>query len=59
MGFAFTPTLYSEVANIIQLQSQDNAFLFSGINTGSLISVDLSIDEIIALMGTGYIQTAS
>ena len=54
MGFDLTPTLYSTIADLISLQSQDNAFLFSGISTGSLVSVDLSIDDIVALMGTGY-----
>ncbi|NRH21104.1 hypothetical protein HOO68_03605 [Candidatus Gracilibacteria bacterium] len=57
IGFDFTPTLYSEIANIIGLQSQDNKMLFEGINTGSLVSVDLSIDEIISLMGTGIVTS--
>lgn len=57
IGFDFTPTLYSEIANLIGLQSQDNKMLFEGINTGSLVSVDLSIDEIISLMGTGTIAS--
>jgi hypothetical protein len=48
-----TPTLYSTVADLIGLQSQDNQFLFAGISTGSLLSVDLSIDDIVSLMGTG------
>lgn len=57
IGFDFTPTLYSEIANIIGLQSQDNKMLFDGISTGSLVSVDLSIDDIISLMGTGNIAS--
>ncbi len=50
MGFNFTPTLYKEVANLIGLKNQDNTFLFDGINTGSLVSVDLSIDDIVKAM---------
>lgn len=50
MGFDFTPTLYSKIASVINLQSQDNKMLYSGILTGSLESIDLSIDEIVALM---------
>ena len=53
MGFDLTPTLYSTIADLISLQSQDNAFLFSGISTGSLVSVDLSIDDIVSHLGTG------
>ena len=33
--------------------SQDNRSLFAGISTGSLVSVDLSVDDIMTLMGTG------
>lgn len=52
VGFNFTPTLYSEVAQFIWLQSQDNKILFEWISTGSLVNVDLSIDDIISFMGT-------
>ena len=57
MGFDFTPTLYSKIASVINLQSQDNKMLYSGILTGSLESIDLSIDEIVALMWTGWITS--
>lgn len=50
MGFEFTPTLYSEIAKLILLKSQDNKFLFDQINTGSLVSVDLSVDDIVTFM---------
>ena len=53
MGFEFTPTLYGQVANLISLQSQDNKNLFDQVNTGSLVSVDLSIDDIVTFMWTG------
>lgn len=50
--FNFTPTLYSEIAEFIWLQSQDNNMLFEWIATGSLVNIDLSIDEIVTFMGT-------
>lgn len=50
MGFEFTPTLYKEVANLILLQNQDNKALFDQVNTGSLVSVDLSVDDIVTFM---------
>lgn len=57
--FSFTPTLYSTLADLIWLQSQDNQSLFAGISTGSLVSVDLSIDEIVSYLGTGSQNLAS
>ncbi len=53
IGFDFTPTLYTTIADLIWLQSQDNQFLFAGIWSGSLVSVDLSIDDIVRIMGSG------
>jgi len=47
IGFQMTPTLYSSIASMIDLESQDNQSLFAGISTGSLVSVDLSIDDIV------------
>jgi hypothetical protein len=52
MGFDFTPTLYSNIADLIGLASQDNQVLFAGIATGSLVSADLSIDDIVKLIDT-------
>ncbi len=52
LGFDLTPSLYSDIASLIDLMSQDNKFLFANVSTGSLISVDLSIDDIMNLMGT-------
>jgi hypothetical protein len=46
LGFSLTHDLYSEIASLIGLQSQDNRILYAGISTGSLRSVDLSIDDI-------------
>jgi hypothetical protein len=48
-----TRDLYSELASLIGLQAQDHDRLYAGISTGSLRSVDLSIDEIVAPLGTG------
>lgn len=59
MGFDLTPTLYSTLADLVGLQSQDNQALFAGISSGSLVSVDLSIDDIVALMGTGSQEAVS
>jgi hypothetical protein len=59
MGFDFTPTLYTTIADLIGLSSQDNKTLFAGISTGSLVSVDLSINDIVGLMGTGTVATGS
>lgn len=50
--FNFTPTLYSEIADFIWLQSQDNMMLFEWVATGSLVNIDLSIDEIVTFMGS-------
>ena len=52
MGFNFTPTLYSKMADMVGLDAQDKS-LYDRISTGSIISVDLSLDEIVALTGTG------
>lgn len=41
------------MADLIGLSSQDNKELYLGISTGSLINIDLSIDDIVKLMGTG------
>jgi hypothetical protein len=57
MGFDFTPTLYAGIADLIGLHSQDNKDLYAGIATGSLVSIDLSIDDLVRLMGTGTTTT--
>ena len=57
IGFDFTPTLYASIADLIGLKSQDNKELYSWVATGSLVSVDLSLDEIMAIMGTGSVIT--
>jgi hypothetical protein len=61
MGFDMTPTLYGEMARLMNLESQDNQKLYRGISTGSLVSVDLSIDEMIGMMGgsTGSFATGT
>jgi hypothetical protein len=42
-----TPDLYTEIGRLIGLQAQDHGILYAGISTGSLRSVDLSIDDIV------------
>jgi hypothetical protein len=59
MGFDLTPTLYSTIADLVWLQSQDNHSLFDGVATWSLVSVDLSIDDIVGLMVTGSQENIS
>ena len=51
MGFQFTETLYDTVALLAWLESQSNESLYAGISTGALVSVDLSIDDIVNLIG--------
>ncbi len=58
IGFDFTPTLYARIADILSLQSQDNQYLYMGISTGALRSVDLSIDDIVNMMGTGTVSSS-
>ncbi len=50
MGLHFTESLYSTLASITWLASQDVDILYSGVSTGSLQSVDLSVDEIVSLI---------
>jgi hypothetical protein len=59
LGFDFTPTLYTTVASFIGLTAQDNSSLFASVSSGSLVSVDISIDEIMTIMGTGSLPTVS
>jgi hypothetical protein len=58
LGFTLTHDLYGEVASLIGLQSQDNRTLYAGISTGSLRSVDLSIDDIVWFLGTGSLSAS-
>ncbi len=51
--------MYSSISDLIGLESQNNKILFAGISTGSLISVDISIDDIVKFMGTGSIITGT
>lgn len=52
MGFNFTTTLYASIAQFIGLKAQDSS-LYESISSGSVVSVDLSLDDIVSLMGTG------
>jgi hypothetical protein len=53
-----TPDLYTELASLIGLQAQDHDRLYTGISTGALRSVDLSIDDIVAPLGTGSLTSS-
>lgn len=59
LGFEFTPTLYDTVASFIGLVSQSNETLFARVASGAIVSVDLSIDDIVAIMWTGWISNVS
>ncbi len=50
MGFQFTKSLYSVVAWLGGLVAQNNDTLYAGIATGSILSLDLSIDDIVPLI---------
>jgi TraB/PrgY/gumN family len=50
LGFELTRSLYSTIANIAWLDSQDNAFLFWGIAPENLVSVDISIDQMMNIL---------
>lgn len=50
MGFRFTETLYDSLAVLTGLASQDNESLYAGIASGSLASVDLSLDQVVGLI---------
>jgi hypothetical protein len=51
MWFQFTDTLYSTIALLAGFESQDNDALYTWISTWSLTSVDISIDDIVWLIG--------
>lgn len=59
LGFDFTPTLYTTIASFIGLEAQNNETLFVSVSSGSLVSVDVSIDDIMAIVGTGGLVTVS
>ncbi len=52
LGIKLEGDTYGEIARMFGLTAQD-ASLYDGISTGSLIRADLSIDDIMAVIGTG------
>jgi len=50
LGFQFTDTLYNTLALFTGFEAQNNDSLYAWISTGSLVSVDISIDDIVWLM---------
>lgn len=59
MGFQFTDDLYDQLALLMWMEAQDNTILYAWVDTGSLVSVDLSLDDITALLTSGSGTTAS
>lgn len=51
MGFQFTETLYDTIALLTGFEAQDNDTLYAWVSTGSITSVDVSIDDIVWLIG--------
>lgn len=47
LGINFTPTLYKSISSLISLSYQDYDTLFSQVPPESLVSVDVSIDDIV------------
>lgn len=50
MGFRFTDTLYDTIALLTGFEAQSNDMLYTWVSTGSLVSVDLSLDEVVWLI---------
>lgn len=50
-----TKTLYENFASLFGLASQDNS-IYTGVASGSLQNVDISLDDIMNLIGTGMIS---
>lgn len=51
MWFQFTDTLYDSIALLTWFEAQDNDMLFGWVPKDSLVSVDLSIDQIVSIIG--------
>lgn len=52
LGIKLSTGTYSDVAQVIGLVAQDST-LFDGISPSSMTGVDLNLDQIVALMGSG------
>jgi hypothetical protein len=57
LGFEFTRSLYQTIADIAWFTAQNNETLFAKVSSWSRISVDISIDQMIDLMGSGSIKS--
>lgn len=55
MGFNFTEMGYGRMANVFGLTEQSDA-LYDGINPEQIKNVDLSLDRVIELVGTGSVH---
>ncbi len=56
MGFNFTSLGYSQIAEIFGLAEQDDS-LYDGIDSEKIINVDLKIDDVVALLGSGTVDS--
>ena len=56
MGFDFTSAGYGDIAHILGLAEQDKS-LYENIAPEHIVHVDISLDDIVALMGSGSTQT--
>ena len=54
LGIKMTGTLYAKFASTLGLQAQDQR-LYTGVLSGSIENVDISIDDIMKLVGTGIV----
>ncbi len=59
LSFRLTNTLYDRVADFLGLASQEHETLFRGIDPEFLVSVDVSIDDLVGFMGTGEVIVPS
>ncbi len=57
LGVKISSGTYADFASFIGLVAQDDQ-IFSGISSGSIRSVDLTLDQIVALMGTGEVLSS-
>lgn len=57
LGVKISSGTYADFASLAGLVAQDDR-IFSGISSGSIRSVDLTLDQIVALMGTGDVLSS-
>jgi hypothetical protein len=55
LGVRLSSGTYGQIADILDMRAQDDS-LYAGISTGSLRYPDISIDELVTLIGTGSMK---